>query len=71
MDLPSKSDPIWEKVLSGEKQVEFSYLGIKISLGRLMRSKDDMAKRVDELYALFEQNISSPKVQDDIKLLKS
>jgi hypothetical protein len=75
MDMPSKSNKTWQDIVTGKKTFQLKFLASKILLGRLTRSaKEDqspanISKCVDELYAIFANNIKMPSVQDDLRTI--
>ena len=75
MDMPSKSNKTWQDIVTGRKTFQLKFLASKILLGRLVRSaKEDSSpeninKCVDDLYAIFANNIKMPSVQDDLKTI--
>ncbi|MBN2694874.1 hypothetical protein JXR93_09450 [bacterium] len=75
MDIPSVDSPIWRKLVTGEKSVDFSFLAIKVFLGRakLMIGSDSSEENIKkvslELRDLFLKYSSIPTIQKDIELL--
>ena len=75
MDVPSKSNKAWQDIVTGKKTFQLKFLAAKILLGRLTRIvKDDpspstISNSVDQLYAIFSNNMNMPSVQDDLKTI--
>jgi len=75
MDVPSKSNPAWTDIVTGKKAYQLKFLAAKILLGRLTRSvkedptPDTIKASVDQLYAIFANNVNMPSVQDDLKTI--
>ncbi|WP_043640487.1 hypothetical protein [Desulfovibrio sp. TomC] len=77
MDVPSKSNKAWQDIVTGKKTFQLKFLAAKILLGRLTRTvKEDpspstISSSVDQLYAIFSNNLNMPSVQDDLKTIFS
>lgn len=75
MDVPSKSNQAWKDIVTGKKTFQLKFLAAKILLGRLTRSvKEDPSPEninasVDQIYAIFANNVNMPSVQDDLKTI--
>ena len=75
MDVPSKSHPAWQAIVTGNKTYQLKFLAAKILLGRLTRavkedpSSGNIAASIDQLYAIFANNVNMPSVQDDLKTI--
>jgi hypothetical protein len=75
MDVPSKSNKAWQDIVTGKKTYQLKFLAAKILLGRLTRSvkedpsSDNINASVDQLYAIFANNVNMPSVQDDLKTI--
>jgi hypothetical protein len=75
MDIPNKTNRTWHDIITGKKTFQLKFLATKILLGRLVRAaKEDpspanISDCIDELYAIFANNIKMPSVQDDIKTI--
>ena len=73
MNIPEARDPVWADVMSGKKEIAFSFLAIKILLSRLKSSvqldssSDNIEKCAGELRQLLIKNSHLPKVQSDIE----
>ncbi|MCB0210903.1 MAG: hypothetical protein KDJ52_16305 [Anaerolineae bacterium] len=73
MKLPDEKNPIWKKLVCGERSYQFQFLGTKLILGRLnLRCKKSQSSQevdacIRELRNFFEQNLHLPKVQIDLK----
>jgi hypothetical protein len=71
--IPNESHPGWLKAISGQGQLQFSFLATKIIMGRLNRDyKSDSSlaavrKLTNELRDFFKKNIRLPKVQADLQ----
>jgi len=75
VNLPNKSNHVWQDIVTGKKTYKLKFLAAKILLSRLTRSaKDDQSTEninacVDQLYAIFANNVQIPSVQDDLKTI--
>lgn len=75
MDVPSKSNKAWQDIVTGKKTYQLKFLAAKILLGRLTRavkedsSQENINASVDQLYAIFANNVNMPSVQDDLKTI--
>ena len=73
MDIPPGFSMIWKQLISGQKNVEFECLPIKITLGRLRvegsRDPGSVPRLAGELHQLFVQNVNLPSLQRDLKKL--
>ncbi|MHC1712636.1 MAG: hypothetical protein AB9872_10865 [Solidesulfovibrio sp.] len=75
MDVPSKSNNAWKDIVTGKKTFQLKFLAAKILLGRLTRavkedpSAENINSSVDQLYAIFANNVNMPSVQDDLKTI--
>ena len=75
MDVPSKSNKAWVDIVTGKKTFQLKFLAAKILLGRLTRSvKEDpspenISSSIDQIYAIFANNVNMPSVQDDLKTI--
>jgi hypothetical protein len=75
MDVPSKSNKAWQDIVTGKKTYQLKFLAAKILLGRLTRavkedsSAENINASVDQLYAIFANNVNMPSVQDDLKTI--
>lgn len=71
MSIPGPSNPNWEKLIKAEIKPNIEFLGTKILLSKLIiRFQTGNATMRDcmvELKNFLEQNLSSPKVQSDLK----
>lgn len=73
MNIPPASDPIWKKVITGQRKCNFDYLAAKLLQAMLMRSfnKDpshaNSSKCCETLRELFVQNSDQPLAQNDLK----
>jgi len=73
MNIPASSHGIWADLLMGKKRIEFEFLPIKMTIGRLQvfsRSEQfNLTQSAEELRTIFVKNQNLPKVQNDIKKL--
>lgn len=75
MDVPSKSNKAWADIVTGKKTFQLKFLAAKILLGRLTRavkedpSPENINSSVDQIYAIFANNVNMPSVQDDLKTI--
>jgi hypothetical protein len=69
---PSVSDPVWQKLISGQLECQFESLAVKIFLGsaKLQVSRDkspDIQRRLaTELQGIFVKNESLQSVKNDL-----
>jgi hypothetical protein len=58
--LPPKTDPRWEKLLTGAADPAFSSLATRLTVGRLRQTvkqqPSSLAKAVDEIHSFFINN---------------
>ena len=72
MKIPNATHPKWLALISEEIKPNIEFLGTKILLSRIFvnyRAKPThelAVKSINELIQLFETNIKTPKVQDDL-----
>ncbi|WP_306546833.1 hypothetical protein [Desulfobulbus sp.] len=75
MSVPPKSNPRWADVVTGRKTYTLKFLAAKILLGRVVRTvsaaptPENVRDAVDQLFAIYEKNASSPSAQEDIKII--
>ena len=73
MLIPPENSKIWENLITGEVQIEFNFLALKIFLGSANRlyklSPSSLGPSVKNLYKLFEKNQQLPTLKKDIILL--
>lgn len=73
MLIPPENSKIWERLVTGEVQIEFNFLAVKIFLGSANRlykvSPNSLQPSVLNLYKLFEKNQQLPTLKKDIILL--
>ena len=73
MAVPSADNKVWLDIVTGKKNVAFTHLGIKMFMGRIgitLRTNPEKAPLLaKELYSLFQSNIASAKVVEDLKQL--
>jgi hypothetical protein len=60
MDIPPKSDLLWQKLLTGQSEPKFTSLATKVTVGRLRQTirqrPDAMAAALSELHQFFLNN---------------
>jgi hypothetical protein len=72
MAIPSASDAVWQKLISGQIQCQFECLAVKVFLGsaKLQVSRDtspaNLRRLAIELQNVFARNESLPSVQNDL-----
>jgi hypothetical protein len=70
MAVPSRSHPIWGQLVSGQKQLEFDSLAVKVALGRvrleITRQSVSVAQAAGQLHDVFKANETLPSVQKDL-----
>ncbi len=70
MDVPGKFNPVWKAILTGQKEVAFSFLAVNIFLSRakmdVKNNPDTLDKYVGEIWELFNKNAHLPSVQKDL-----
>ncbi len=72
MSVPAKTNPKWSAVVTGKQTYALKFLAAKIMLGRLIRSANSpqaISAAVDELHALYTQNIAVPSAKEDMKTI--
>jgi hypothetical protein len=71
MAIPPGFHTIWKQLVSGQKNLEFECLAVKITLGRLRvegsRDPASVPRLAAELHQLFVQNETLPSLQRDLK----
>lgn len=71
MPLPSRNNPVWADIISGQKSVGFEFLALKIFLmtakTKLKNDPAILPQLVNDLYELFEKNQHLPAVQKDLQ----
>ena len=71
----SQNDPIWEKLVSGEVQINLKYLAAKIALSHLQlklrigKNGYTKEKAALELYQVYKNGENLPAVKIDIQTL--
>jgi hypothetical protein len=72
MVTPSPSDPVWQKLVSGQLTCQFESLAVKVFLGsaKLQASRDaspaNARRLASELQGVFTRNESLQSVQNDL-----
>lgn len=72
VSTPSVSDPVWQRLVTGQVECQFESLAVKIFLGsaKLQASRDkspDLLRRLaTELQGIFVKNESLQSVQNDL-----
>jgi hypothetical protein len=75
MEIPSQTNPMWEDIVTGRKTCRLQFLAAKILLGRLIRSvntdrsPENVQASVEQLHAIFANNLAVPSVRDDLASL--
>ena len=75
MSVPPKSNPRWADVVTGRKTYTLKFLAANILLGRVVRTisaaptPENVRDAVDQLFAIYEKDASSPSAQEDIKII--
>ena len=77
MRLPAKNDRIWNDIVTGKKAYPLKFLAAKILLGRLTHSvkkdhsPENITTSIDQLYAIYANNINIPCAQEDLAAISS
>jgi len=75
MVIPSRNNKEWIGILTGERSYQFKFFAARILLIRLIRSikeepsPENVNACVDQLYAIFANNVDMPSVQEDLKTI--
>ncbi len=73
LKIPTETNPVWRKIVSGKELYKFEFIATKILLGRLMvmvqhsPEPDVLARGAAELRNIFVRNIRLPSVQRDLQ----
>jgi hypothetical protein len=70
IDVPASNNPVWKELISGQKNVTFTFLATKLLLFRLQmetrKNPGIMDKSITELRDLFQKHVNLESVQRDL-----
>ena len=75
MNIPAFDVQAWSELLTGQKEMKFSFLATRILVGRLVlnyKIEPTEAKKkacIEELVEFFQRNSSIPQVQKDLNTI--
>lgn len=74
MNVPSARDPVWQALIEGDRQMEFSFLAAKFCVTRarleIRQNPNAIARLSQELHDLYEKNAQLPSAQQDMAKLQ-
>lgn len=71
--VPSKSDPLWKKFVTSDKEYSFSSLATKMMYTRvkeiIRKDESQLDEAIDVAFSFFEKNINI--AESDLELIKN